>query len=99
MTRSLVISNRAEADLLGIWLWTHEQFGEQQADRYLDLLGAGLKACGANPKTGQNREAIRAGYWSHRIGKHVVFYKILDDAVLIQRVLHASMDFDSHLPD
>ncbi len=48
--RALAISERAEADLREIWQWTYDQFGESQADHYLDQLEDGLQKCGAEPE-------------------------------------------------
>ncbi len=90
--RALTISERAEADLREIWRWSYEQFGENQADRYLDQLDDGLQNCGSEPEGGRQRDAIRPGYWSQLVRKHAVFYTFTDDEVRIQRVLHGSMD-------
>jgi len=95
--RQLVISNRAEADLREIWRWSYIRFGEIQADRYLDDLDTGMRLCGSEPKNGKQREALRAGYRSVLVGKHLVFYTFTDSSVLVQRVLHGSMDPDRHV--
>lgn len=94
--RALVISERAEADLRAIWRWSYERFGEDQADRYLDQLDDGLRQTGAEPGAGRQRDAIRQGYWSKVVRSHVVFYTFNDEEVLIQRVLHGSMDHPRH---
>jgi toxin ParE1/3/4 len=94
---ALVVSKRAEADLMEIWLWTYKQFGEAQADHYLDKLDAGMTACGTNPESGRTREELRSGYRSLAIGKHVVFYTVTGSEVVVQRVLHSSMDLGTHL--
>ncbi|MGE3180225.1 MAG: type II toxin-antitoxin system RelE/ParE family toxin [Phycisphaerae bacterium] len=99
MKRSLYISEQAETDLTAIWHWTSNLFGETQADRYLDQLGASMRQCCDAPEGGKNREGLRQGYHSRRSGKHVIFYTFTALEVLIQRVLHGSMDFDSHLLD
>ena len=95
--RALRISERAEAGLRAIWRWSFDRFGEAQADRYLDELDDGLQKCGAEPEDGKQRDAVRAGYWSKLVRKHVVFYTITVDEVLIQRVLHGSMDPPRHV--
>lgn len=99
MTRTLLISERAEADLRAIWRWTCDTFGETQADRYLDQLRDGMARCRSAPEDGKDRSDLRPGYRSVLLRKHVVFYTYTPDAVLIQRVLHSSMDFGSHLPE
>lgn len=95
--RKLAISHRAEADLVEIWRWSYEQFGEAQADVYLDQLGDGLQECSSKPEHGKQRESIRPGYWSKLVNKHVVFYTVMEEHVLIQRILHGSMDPDRHV--
>lgn len=97
MIRTLLISKRAENDVREIWRWSFEQFGEAQADRYLDELDSGIKACGSDPEDGKQRDNVRPGYWSRLVRKHVVFYTFSDDEVLIQRVLHSSMDPPRHI--
>ena len=100
MTRcTLLISERAEADLREIWRWTYARFGEKQADCYLDELEGGMRACAADPESGKDRDSLRRGYRSRPIRKHVVFYTFGTDQVLVQRVLHGSMDFESRLLD
>jgi len=97
--RALLISERAEADLRDIWRWSCDQFGETQADRYLDELARGLHGCGAEPERGKQRGTVRPGYWSKLVRKHVAFYTFTDREVLIQRVLHGSMDPPRHIGD
>jgi len=81
--RELVISERAEADLREIWHYSFDNWGEAQADRYLDELDAGMRKCGAEPEGGKQREAVRSGYWSSLVRKHVVFYTFTRNHVLI----------------
>jgi toxin ParE1/3/4 len=97
--RRLIVSERAEADLRGIWLYSYKTWGEAQADRYLDELGAGLRACGAEPERGRRRDEVRPGYWSLLIRRHVAFYTYTASEVLVQRVLHGSMEPELHVDD
>ena len=95
--RALVISERAEVDLREIWLYSFKEWGTEQADRYLDELDVGLQECRAEPERGKDHQAVRPGYWSKLIRKHVAFYTFNDDEVLIQRVLHGSTDPPRHV--
>ncbi len=99
MKRRLVVSKRAQADLREIWLYSWKTWGEAQADRYLDELDAGLHECGAEPECGRRREEVRPGYWSVLVRRHVAFYTVTADEVLIQRVLHGSMEPDLHVDE
>ncbi len=56
-----------------------------------------MRKCGAEPEGGKQQEAVRSGYWSSLVRKHVAFYSFSDDEVLIQRVLHGSMDPTRHV--
>jgi toxin ParE1/3/4 len=42
----------AERDLKDIWLYTYENFGIDQADRYFDQLEAAMKIIQDNPRIG-----------------------------------------------
>jgi toxin ParE1/3/4 len=97
--RRLVVSKRARSDLIEIWLYSFKNWGATQADRYLDELEAGMRECGAEPERGRRRDEVRPGYWSILVRRHVAFYTVTADTVLIQRVLHGSMDPDLHMDD
>jgi toxin ParE1/3/4 len=97
--RRLVVSDRAEADLREIWSYTFKTWGEAQADRYIDQLDDGLQECRIDPERGKPRDDVRAGYWSLLIRRHVAFYTFTEAEVLIQRVLHSSMDPGLHIED
>ncbi len=90
--RTLIISERAEADLRAIWRYSFESWGETQADRYLDALDDEMRKSATEPERGKLRDPVRAGYWSRLVRQHIVFYTFTDTEVLIQRVLHGSMD-------
>ncbi|MGE4557122.1 MAG: type II toxin-antitoxin system RelE/ParE family toxin [Desulfovibrionaceae bacterium] len=38
-----------------------------------------------------------ASYFSHPVGKHLIFYRIEDEKVTIVRILHQSMDVGRQL--
>jgi plasmid stabilization system protein ParE len=43
VTRRIHVSESAESDLVGIWQYSFEQWGELQADKYLDELDSGIR--------------------------------------------------------
>jgi len=95
--REVVKRPRAAADLEEIWLYTYENWGEDQADRYLRRLNDRIMELAGEPERGKPQKAIRTGYYSIRIARHVVFYTFTDKFVGIERVLHSQMDMDRHL--
>jgi len=97
MSRRLVKDNAAEADLISIWLYSFENWGEAQADRYLDAIETALKKIAKSPDQGESRDWLRQGYWSIRVEHHIAFYTFTDKEVRIRRVLHEVMDAGRHL--
>ncbi len=97
MPRTLAKDQAAETDLVGIWVYTFNQWSEAQADRYLSALEDGIQKLVGEPEDGKQRDSLRKGYWSQRIEHHVVFYTFTDNELRIRRVLHEVMDPDIHL--
>ena len=85
---------RAESDLIEIWLYSYERWGESQAERYFDELENGIQQLGRNPELGQHCDHIRERYRCLRINRHVVYYTytLKPPVVRIVRVLHERMD-------
>ena len=86
-----------ERDLIEIWLYTFDEWGEKQADKYLDDLDAAIKLLAEQPLICRERTELDPPVRIHRAGHHLIVYMVLDDGISIVRVLHESMDVDSHL--
>ena len=97
MARKLVKDHAAETDLIGIWVYSFEQWSEAQADRYLSTIENGIRKLVGEPEDGKQRDRLRKSYWSKRIAHHVVFYTFTDNELRIRRVLHEVMDPDIHV--
>jgi len=95
--REILISPRARRDLIEVWLYTFENWGEAQADSYVGALERHIDELAEAPNRGRSREPVREGYWSIHVGRHVVFYTFTDSTVKVRRVLHDQMDVDRHL--
>ena len=97
MPRDVLLSQRAESDLVQIWVYTYRHWGTKQADQYHDVLYTVLRHCTRHPEAGRKRDDLRGGYRSIRAGKHIAFYTVTGTQVIVQRILHGSMDPDSSL--
>ena len=97
MIRKIHVRESAERDLLGIWQYSFEQWGELQADKYLDELDSGIKKLADNPEVGIKRDYVRDEYRVLFVGSHAVYYRVTPDTVHIIRVLHGRMDPDRHM--
>ncbi|WP_018402815.1 type II toxin-antitoxin system RelE/ParE family toxin [Marinobacter gelidimuriae] len=51
---NLNVTPKAESDLIGIWVYTCEEWGVDQADKYLDQLEAGMQQLINHPSLGAN---------------------------------------------
>lgn len=91
------LSGKADEDLVGIYLYTLDEFGESQADAYLYSLEERFEILAGNPAIGRRIEHTREGYRRYEHVSHSIFYRIDEDGVIIMRVLHNSMDTDQHL--
>lgn len=90
-------SHLAEADLIGIWRYSSGNWGERQADLYLDQIEGVLFRLREDPMMGTDCSEIKQGYWKIRSGKHLIFYRVDGDLLVVIRVLHGMMDIESHL--
>ena len=86
-----------DQDLVDIWLYTFDEWGEKQADKYLDDLETAIKLLAEQPLISRNRTELDPPVRIHHHGHHLIVYLALDDGISIIRVLHESMDVDSHL--
>lgn len=87
-------TKKARQDLKNIWQYGFNEWGEEQADLYYDLLEAGISNLMEFPEMGRNREALRMGYRSLQIRRHIIFYTVIESTITIQRVLHERMEPD-----
>ncbi len=89
---SIVLSPLAQIDLEEIWFYTFREWSAQQADKYQDeLFSAFLKI--ANPKTVRiSVNQIRQGYFKHKINRHIIFYRMETNQIIVVRILHEMMD-------
>lgn len=95
----LRVTPKAESDLIGIWVYTCEQWGVDQADEYLDQLEAGMQQLIAHPLLGVDYAFVLPGYRRLQVEHHAVFYRLHEPEVLVVRVLHENMDAHERLLD
>lgn len=81
-------SSEAERDIDQIAAYTTAEWGWRQADQYLAKFEDGFDLLTKNPSIGRGCGSIREGLRRFEIGRHVVFYLIRSDGILVVRVLH-----------
>jgi len=93
----LFLSPAALSDLQSISSHTLQVWGEEQEIRYLEAVWQALGKIRDQPESGKLRTDLFDGCRSVRSGKHVIFFITTSTTVEVVRVLHAAMDFPSHL--
>ena len=96
MTPTYSIRALARADLEEIWVFTFEEWGLEQADKYLNSLFSRFEWLSRNPYTGKDRDDIKNGYYCFPEGMHLVFYTMTEDGIDIIGIPHQNMDVINH---
>ena len=95
--RRYLLSPRAQADLEGIWDYSAERWGVDQAETYTRQIQTMVERLAADPRRGRACDDIREGYRKIAVGSHVIFFRARPDATEIVRILHRGMDVTRHL--
>ena len=86
-------SKRALNDLIEIWDYTVEEWSQNQAEKYYNLIIASCLDLANNPQLGKFYKALEINILGYKCGQHIIFYRqILKDEIEIERVLHGMMD-------
>jgi toxin ParE1/3/4 len=96
MSLSYRFTRDAIEDLLGIWLYTDERWGEEQADRYQDELHAACQRIASGEAVTSAVEGKNEVRYVHS-GRHFIFYVPQGAEVMIIAVLHERMDLPARL--
>jgi toxin ParE1/3/4 len=87
------IQTLAEEDIVDIWRYSFENWGEEQADRYHDRLAEAFRLIAENPGIGVRCDEVREGYRKYIIERHLVMYQVDGQTIHIIRVLGTDMDY------
>lgn len=79
-----------------VWLYSLQEWGAEQTDRYIDDLTDAFEFLADNPRTGTQCENIRTGYRKYPVIRHVVYYRETGYGIEIIRVLHDRMLASRH---
>ncbi len=107
------LTGPANDDIADTLDWSVEHFGENERGRYAALITTAIRQIAVDAEHPGSKAwpeiGVRIRSWHLRISRdrvegdrvqqprHVIFYRVDDDLVLIGRVLHDVMDFQRHL--
>lgn len=94
---TFVLRRRAELDLDEIADYTLENWGEAKLVEYVTMLDAAFQELAGDPHLGRLADDVRKGYFRHRAGSHMIYFKRKRTGVEIVRVLHVRMSPRKHL--
>lgn len=93
----LVLSPRAQRDIVDILRYSGERWGGQQLQTYRRKLDEALQLIARNPEAGHGRDDLPATHRLYAVGSHVIVYRLAKDSVGIVRVLHQRMSLSRHI--
>ena len=95
--KRLEFTPKAQRDIEDIWSYSVERFGFDKAESYVRDIQRACETIAKDSRRGVACDHIRAGYRKFSVGSHVVFFRVVETSVIVVRILHQSMDFESRL--
>ncbi len=93
------VSRAARADLKNIAAYTQKVWGAEQRRTYLKGLDLAFHFLADNPLAGSPCNYVVEGLRKRRFESHTIFYENVNNTILIDRVLHKSMDVERNIQD
>jgi toxin ParE1/3/4 len=94
--KAIAFSPAAEADIDGIWDYSADRWGLDQADSYVDAIRDACYALAEGTKRGRPVEVL-PDFQKYLCGSHVVYFLDYPDHLDVIRVLHQRQDAERHL--
>lgn len=92
--KSVIYSQRAEKDLLEIWLYIADDDMEA-ADRQIERIVQSRQTLAQHPGISFARAEIRTGLRSWPVGPYLILHEDDADGLRIVRVIHGARDVDA----
>ena len=95
--RRLQVTRAAQSDLEGIYDYTRSEWGRPQADLYLDGLQARVEQILVDQSLWRPMPEWHQDGYRTRYQRHVIFFVVETDQLILARVLHDRMNILRHL--
>ena len=94
------LTNKAVEDLTLIWNYTFDNWSENQADKYYNMLLDNCNEIASNPNLGKIYTTVTDNLFGLKAGQHIIFYRKVEDSVIeITRILHEQMDLKNRIKE
>ena len=87
----------AREDLEDIWDYTLREWSVEQALSYTDELENAIELVCESPTMCRERDEYVPPVRIYPHGEHLIIYVIKDENIIVTRILHSSMNVESHL--
>jgi len=94
--KTIAFSPAAEDDIDGIWDYSADRWGLDQADSYVDVIRDACYALAKGTKHGRLAEVL-PNVQKYLCGSHVVYFLDYPDHLDVIRILHQRQDAERHL--
>ncbi|MEI6043233.1 MAG: type II toxin-antitoxin system RelE/ParE family toxin [Chloroflexota bacterium] len=91
----VIIRPAAENDLDDISDYIAEQSDNERAREVLREIYRKMQLHATQPNAGRRCDELKKGIRSFSVYRYVVFYRPLDDGIIVVRVLHGSRDLEA----
>ena len=91
------LTPNAKKSLRNIGIHTKNNWGSDQYKKYLKSFYDCFGKLVQSPLVGKKRDEIHKNLRSYNNGKHVIFYMIKNNDIIILDILHARMDVNTRL--
>jgi toxin ParE1/3/4 len=92
-----IFTKKAETDLIEIYRYSFLNYGERQADFYIEALKQKCRFLADNPLLYRERDEFTTPVRIHHHKKHLIVYTLERDHIVIIRLLHERMDVGQKL--
>lgn len=90
-------SAKAERDLINIWRYGYQEWGETEAYRYVRRIEQALLRLRLRPGIGVDSSDMIPGLRRWRVGSHHIYYQVDADRLYVVRVLGSTQDAPARL--
>ncbi|MEP1521719.1 MAG: type II toxin-antitoxin system RelE/ParE family toxin [Ascidiaceihabitans sp.] len=96
--KNVELTLAAEEDLSGIWLYTHDTWSFDQAEKYYDQIVLCCEAVGSGRARAKPVEGLTDDIHAHRCEQHYIFFMPRERPIILA-ILHGRMDFVRRLSE
>lgn len=95
--RTVILSPKARIDFTDILLYTLQEWGEAQRNRYEAALLSAFATLAQYPEAGERHPRLFPECRIRRVERHILYYRVMGIIVEVMRILHDRIDPTRHL--